>query len=765
MTKLKKYVSRFFLFLLIPFAVLVLAFFLMTLNNCRKYFSNEAESLATKYTSQVSDQLGNVLSHHRETLQQVLHDFREQKITEIEEIDKNGEQEDFDRFADSVLQTLGCVNLRLVSGTRSVYSRGETRHELLSDELLRLVENGELAYTPTYYDESMGENTLALYCPVSLYDSVTGLVLYYPADKFFSLAEPLQKPLLYSIASRDGAILTMESDPELPTDVSHNLITYLYNISTSKPSVEALKEALESGQKNAVTKISIRGTSYICAFSYISDWGNRCYILNLYKESDLLKQEHNLYGNLYASAILLAVFVVFLIVLFFLSRKGGKEGDTDIESIDPTTGGNSADKFQLDATRLLDANQFTKFAVIYASIDNYDYLKENLTEEQHDSMLRFLSNIMEKSIILNESYGHISEDKFAMLMHYSEPSEVTRRIRILSNLANNYEDFKKLGHTLKLNIGIFMMARGNKIGLSNMLERAMIANQDNQKRSGEPYSIFDNKIQSTYLREAELESKQEYALQNHDFKLFFQPIYNVREDRIQSAEVLVRWYDSKTQKYISPADFVPLFEINGFVNKMDRFVFEEVCSFMNQASRRGDKLTHCNINVSHVTASQPDFVEFYAGKKREYGIPNGYLTLEFSESFAFKNYDAMKHAVIGLRNAGIGCTIDDFGSAFTSYHVLKELPMSELKLHRFFIWEKGDEQRDHRLLESTIALGKACDMMVIQGGVETREQLELVKSMGCDLIQGFYYAKPMLMSDFIDFVNRGTDLKNVLAHQ
>ena len=148
--------------------------------------------------------------------------------------------------------------------------------------------------------------------------------------------------------------------------------------------------------------------------------------------------------------------------------------------------------------------------------------------------------------------------------------------------------------------------------------------------------------------------------------------------------------------------------------------------------------------------------------KAKYNIPDGYITIEFTESFSFNNLDVLSNIVTELKKNGFRCSIDDFGSGYSSCGVLKELPVDELKLDMFLLKPSAHPQKDEALLESMIRLGKAFDMKVTQEGVETMEQFEMLKRMGCDVIQGYLYSKPLLADDFQAFVQSPTDLQSVL---
>ena len=180
---------------------------------------------------------------------------------------------------------------------------------------------------------------------------------------------------------------------------------------------------------------------------------------------------------------------------------------------------------------------------------------------------------------------------------------------------------------------------------------------------------------------------------------------------------------------------------------------------MQAAASRRDPVVPIAVNVSRVTATQEDFINFYIGNKQKYNIPDGFIILEFTESFAMEDYDTIERIVNKLRQNGIRCSIDDFGSGYSSFNILKNICMDELKLDRFFL-EKGlDDDRDNKLLMTVISLAKSLGMKVVQEGVETREMYERVAAMGCDVLQGYYYAKAIPIEEYKVFITTNTSIK------
>jgi EAL domain-containing protein (putative c-di-GMP-specific phosphodiesterase class I) len=162
--------------------------------------------------------------------------------------------------------------------------------------------------------------------------------------------------------------------------------------------------------------------------------------------------------------------------------------------------------------------------------------------------------------------------------------------------------------------------------------------------------------------------------------------------------------------------------------------------------------------VSRVTVSQPDFLTFYIENKKKYNIADGFLMLEITESFAFEENVSIKEVVDKLHKNGIKCSLDDFGAGYTSFNVLKSIPFDELKLDRCFVEQGENPEKDEIVLKTVIDLFKSLGITIVQEGVETEEMLNRVKAFGCDVAQGYYYAKAIRMEEYRIFIDTNTSI-------
>ena len=261
-------------------------------------------------------------------------------------------------------------------------------------------------------------------------------------------------------------------------------------------------------------------------------------------------------------------------------------------------------------------------------------------------------------------------------------------------------------------------------------------------------------MRTNVLAIEDIESKMDKALEDNNFQVFYQPMLNIEKNLPDGSEALVRWYDPEKDVYMPPGLFMQVFEANRFIIKLDKYVYEQVCRKMREFKDNGGDSFRVSVNVSSITAMEKDFVSYYTSIKRKYNIADGLLTLEFPESFSSSDFKGFREIVNQLHAGGFRCCVDDFGSGNSSYHLLKEVPMDEIKLDRLFIKRGISEERDNKVFANVVAIARALGMKVTQKGVETQEEVTALKNLGCNTIQGYYYSKPLHISDFMEYVDR-----------
>lgn len=235
-------------------------------------------------------------------------------------------------------------------------------------------------------------------------------------------------------------------------------------------------------------------------------------------------------------------------------------------------------------------------------------------------------------------------------------------------------------------------------------------------------------------------------MENNEFVVYFQPKVELKTNKIAGAEALVRWQDPK-KGLIPPDEFIPIFEKNGFITKLDIYVFEEVCKTIRKWLNEGINPIPVSVNLSRMHLQNPNFLKKYKEIQEKYEVPADLLEIELTETLVFENFEQLKKVIDDIHQMGFSCSIDDFGSGYSSLNLLKEIPVDILKLDRIFFSKKNDK-RGNSVIESIISLAKKLNMTTISEGVETISQVEFLRKADCDLVQGYVYSKPLAKDDF-----------------
>lgn len=667
------------------------------------------------------------------------------------------------RYFNTVTSTLDSdiALLRFFNDGIEYDSRGYTLEGGEDPAVTRLERSRTAGCTGLIYDHNIYTSMayIAFYVPVENSTLIDGIVTYCMITELFGDlvaygTAAVERSEYLCLCAKDGTIIFELQSDAFPSNELTNIYTSLRALTNDKPAVDELRRIVETDGTGSCS-FTIDSDEYSLAVACAPSSDNTLYLADIYRASSLYGTGYSFVANISVALLILLVILSGGFAYLMYLRRAAIDKIRSYDNIDPVLQCNTYKKFSLDTEQILEHNKVTKFALIYTEVEQFRFIIDSYDSLTADDILHYIAKVFNTSLQQSETYGHISEDKFVMLMHYSDENDLINRLKVIYAVVFNYPEMKKLNSNLRLSVGVYCIDRANDREIQKMLDRAIIAQKTNTLNTSEAINIYTEKVKTTFMREAEIESRKEMSLANNEFRVFYQPKYNIKYNRPDGAEALVRWYDPDTNTFRNPAEFVPIFEANGFIGKVDRYVYTEVCKYITESVERGYKIVPVSVNVSRVTATQEGFVDFYVRTKKKYNIADGFLTIEFTESFAFENYDALKDMVGKFQSNGIHCSIDDFGSGYSSYNILKELQMDELKLDRFFINKGFSPERDDELLRTIITLAKHFGMKVTQEGVETVDVLERLERFGCDVVQGYYYSKPLALDDYIAFINHG----------
>lgn len=415
----------------------------------------------------------------------------------------------------------------------------------------------------------------------------------------------------------------------------------------------------------------------------------------------------------------------------------------DLRYTDPLTGIDNKSKFEQDAQRLLQKNR-GGYAFVLLDLKNFKLFNEVNGYHQGDLLLRHMAEVAQRLTEPGELCAHAFSDRFFLLWRYEGKQQIVDRVQ---EAVARIGDYQRTGsrYVVAAYAGIFVVSDGT-IPIYSIVDRARIAQLEVKASHKESVAFFEEDIKNTLVRRQEIESSMESSLEEGLFQVYIQPKYWLATGQIAGGEALVRWVNG--QHIILPGDFIPLFEQNGFITQLDQYIFGQVCSIIRSWLDRGVTPVPVSVNFSRLHLYDADFAATLAQIAEAHGVPNHLLEVELTESIAFENEELLSQFINELAARDFLVSVDDFGNGYSSLAMLKNLDFKIIKLDRRFFGSGSDPARTKAVVGNVIQLSKQLEITTVAEGVETKGDIDLLQELGCDIVQGYYYARPMPAPEF-----------------
>ncbi len=408
---------------------------------------------------------------------------------------------------------------------------------------------------------------------------------------------------------------------------------------------------------------------------------------------------------------------------------------------DALTGLYNRETFYRKAASLMQAMSGTSFDIVYFDISCFKVINDLFQTETGNLILKTAAYYFQAIIGEEGIVGRIEADHFAICI----PSNKLHIGRLMEGLDNTMQSLG-ISHNVMFFAGIYPVSNAF-LPVDQMCDRAHMALNKVKGNYMTRYAYYDKSMRDLMLQEQMIVRDMELALQEKQFCIYLQPIYNLKTNKIVSAEALVRW-NHPVNGTISPAHFVPVFERNGFIVRLDRFVWEEVCRFLKRQKNNGAPLVPVSVNVSRLHFYNMDLLDFLMRLLEQYELTPDLLKLEITESAYTENPHQITSVIKEFRAKGFRILMDDFGSGYSSLNMLKNMPVDILKIDMAFVQEVENSPRANAILRFMLELSDALNMGVVVEGVETKPQIDILAGLGCEDIQGFYFSRPLPVPDF-----------------
>lgn len=389
-----------------------------------------------------------------------------------------------------------------------------------------------------------------------------------------------------------------------------------------------------------------------------------------------------------------------------------------------------------------------QFAIMYFNIKGFKAINELFGTEGGDLALREVVRTIHHSKLYPYAIGRVEADHFVCLV----------------DAANiNYENLKEQLHQVltiqqrSMDVyavcGIYMIPEHERMeSVSNMCDRARIAKDYIEDEYVQPYAVFDASMSSSYMERNDALRDLSHALEKKEFHVYYQPVYDAFSGEIASAEALVRWI-REDGTMVSPGIFVPALEDSGRISQMDLFVERSVFSFLEERYHKGQFIVPVSVNMSQMDFFDKDMMASVFVDVSNTDLPVDYTRIEVTETAYSMVASNNRNVLLNMKNIGVKFYLDDFGSGYSSFSTIRDYDFDVVKLDMGFVQKIGTTARANAVIQAIIDMAHAIGSKVVAEGAETKEQVDALRDMKCDYIQGYYFSKPLSEEEFEALLN------------
>lgn len=484
---------------------------------------------------------------------------------------------------------------------------------------------------------------------------------------------------------------------------------------------------------------------------------------------DTIYSKGNLEFSLHDTAIILAIallaaigviVVIIVVIVRVVANIRDRRKMRKLLFLDSVSDDNNWMRYLITTEEIIHKrrNADNLYAVVNLVFVNYRNFVLCHSMEEGEIMLRKVYETVRANVGKKDIVAHSTSQNFPLFIKYRDKEELRMQLQgIISKLEKVDPDHRFSFHA---GVAFIPAGRAEKRGLDidSVYNHACAATMTLEDTDESGIVFFDDELLKKQLWIDKVHEKQAKAVENEEFIVYYQPKYNPRTDELCGAEALVRW-QSPDFGFVFPGRFIPVFEKNGFITEIDHYMLDHVARDIRRWLDQGLDPVPVSVNISRAHFIESDLPEQIRDIVDRNNCPHGSIEIELTESAFFDDKNALISAISRLQEYGFAVSMDDFGSGYSSLNSLKDLPLNVLKLDAGFFRGSDDEEREHIVVAEAIKLAKNLNMKIVAEGVEEKETVDFLAGEGCDMIQGYYYAKPMPGSDYeMRIGKKATDL-------
>lgn len=537
------------------------------------------------------------------------------------------------------------------------------------------------------------------------------------------------------LINNDGEVLIDSFDLIKENNVNlYNYIIKEYNLTDNEKltKVNQMRDNVKN-KSTATFDITLGKDTYFVHYENIgiNDW----YVVSIVPASAMADELNQFIIITLGVCVAVNCIIVAICVYIDISNQMKNRKLYKAAYVDPVTLLGNENYFRENSTIFLNSLKENKY-IMTLDINKFKAINNLYGYEFCNKLLNILGENLKKILPKKNIACRLYSDVFGIMLECDNNIE-----KVLEKIYNNVSVIKvdNIKIHLNISIGVYKIKKEDT-DISKILDKTYIAREQIKGKYNNYYYMFDETLEKSAIAEEELENSMEEALKNKEFKIIYQPKFFTDSEKIAGAESLVRWY--KKDRIIMPNEFIPLFEKNNFILKLDLYIFEQVCKDLAYWKEEFDVDLRISVNVSKGHFTNENFIEEYIKIADKYNVNKNNIELEITESATIdKSIDVVK-IVNEIKSYGFKISLDDFGTGYSSLAVLQELPIDVVKIDKIFV-DKANYNSNKNIINYMVLIAKMLEAEIVVEGVETKEQCEFIKNLKCDIIQGYYYSKPI----------------------
>lgn len=595
-----------------------------------------------------------------------------------------------------------------------------------SREYFKEIMQGKTTISDVFIDEIHQKRTLAYGAPVIHNQKVIGAI------GFGLVTQEYEEILDISSFEGEGTLHLLDSNGMIIIKLGDSDIPKRLNLNNFQ---NDFKEG-----KSGIIRLEGQEKPRLLAYAPVGveDW----VLLLEIPSTFLLKSQQQ--TKLYAMLLTLGYGILMLFFSYYIliKRRRYDLSLLKLAYVDKITGIANSALFVKRAEILLKEKEYT-YACVVLNIRNFKIIKDLFGYSYGDVLIKQIASMLPSFCSDNELYGREERDRFLLFLVLEGIEE---RVASLITTLNQITLPKTASFNLEIVAGICYV-KEPYLSIPICIDRASLAVNQLHNNHEISYLVYTDTIKKHLLIESEMVKDFQEALEFNQFFVQLQPKFNLNTETIIGAEALVRW-NHPTKGLLPPLEFIPIFEKHNLITDLDMFVLTKVCEKFQAWKAQGITLLPISVNQSRIHLKNPSYVADLVSLVDSFGIDHSLLEFELTENIFLGSLEYLKEVVFSLRKQGFFVSIDDFGSFYSSLNMLKNITVDYLKLDREFLMEAEDDIRRRKVLHGVIRLAYDLGILIIAEGVETKEQVEMLKELGCTIAQGFYYERPIAIESY-----------------